>query len=139
MKILVKSILIALLAMNAVTATYGGLNLMFLPHGSGLGLPLDLLANTPFDSYFLPGLILLLSNGISSFFIGWLFITHSRHSYWMVNAQGFMLVTYIVIQVMMIDMIVPLHLICGGAGLLMILLGSLYEQLLKGRKKKLAA
>lgn len=139
MKILVKTILIALLAMNAMTATYGGLNLMLITDGSGLGLPLELLANTPFDSYFLPGLILLLSNGLSSIFIGWIFLTHSRHSYWMVNAQGFMLVTYIVVQVMMIDVIVPLHLICGGAGLLMILLGSFYEQLLKGRKKKLAA
>ncbi|MEL1244982.1 hypothetical protein AAEO56_11960 [Flavobacterium sp. DGU11] len=139
MKILVKTILIALLGMNALTATYGGLNLMLIPNGSGLGLPLELLSNTPFDSYFLPGLILLLSNGLSSIFIGWIFLTHSRHSYWMVNAQGFMLVTYIVVQVMMIDVIVPLHLICGGAGMLMILLGSFYEQLLKGRKKKLAA
>ena len=63
MKRLIKIILVFLLAINGITATYGSLNLMAYPDGSALGLPMELLSKTPFESYFLPGLILLVSNG----------------------------------------------------------------------------
>lgn len=136
MRNLVRLLIVVLLAVDGLTATYGGLCLMWFPDGSALGLPRDLLEQTPFRDYFLPGLILLLSNGISSLVIAWVFLRQSRYSYWLVNAQGFMLLTYITVQVMSIDVIVPLHIICGGTGLLLILLGSWYEYLLKERRPR---
>jgi hypothetical protein len=128
MKILTKIIVVVLLAINGLTATYGGISLMVHPDGSGLGLPLELLQDTPFGNYFIPGLLLLLTNGFSSLFIGWLFITAKHNSYWLIKVQGLLLISYIGIQVMMIDVVVPLHVICGGTGLLMIILGYLCER-----------
>lgn len=134
MKTLTKIITLALLLINGITASYGGLSLMIYPDGSGLGLPLYLLGETPFRNYFIPGLLLLLTNGLSSLFIGWLFITSKSNAYWLVKVQGLLLVSYIGIQVMMIDVIIPLHVICGGAGLLMIVLGYLCERPLRKAK-----
>ena len=57
-------ILIALLVLLAVNAFYGGISLMLAPDGSLLGMQPGWLANSPFNSYFIPGLLLLLMNGI---------------------------------------------------------------------------
>lgn len=128
MKTLTKIITLALLLINGITATYGGFSLMVYPDGSGLGLPLYLLGETPFSNYFIPGLLLLLTNGLSSLFIGWLFISSKSNAYWLIKVQGLLLVSYIGIQVMMIEVFVPLHVICSGAGLLMIILGYLCDR-----------
>lgn len=128
MKTLTKIITLALLLINGLTATYGGFILMVHPNGSGLGLPLYLLGETPFSNYFIPGLLLLLTNGLSSLFIGWLFISSKSNAYWLIKVQGLLLVSYIGIQVLMIEVFVPLHVICGGAGLFMIILGYFCER-----------
>lgn len=128
MKTLTKIIALALLLINGATATYGGISLMAYPDGSGLGLPLYLLGSTLFSSYFIPGLLLLLTNGLPSLYIGWLLISSKSNSYWLIKVQGLLLVSYIGIQVIMIDVVLPLHFICGGAGLLMIILGYLCER-----------
>lgn len=135
MKVLTKIITLALLLINGITATYGGFSLVAYPDGSDLGLPLYLLAETPFSNYFIPGLLLLVTNGLSSLFICWIFISSKSNGYWLIKVQGLLLVSYIGIQVMMIDVIVPLHVICGGAGLLMIILGYFCER--PARKAKL--
>lgn len=57
-------ILILLLVMLAVNAFYGGIGLMLAPDGSLLKMEPGWLANSPFNSYFIPGLLLLLMNGI---------------------------------------------------------------------------
>ena len=128
MKTLTRIIVLALLLINGITATYGGFSLMAFPDGSDLGLPLYLLSKTPFSSYFIPGLLLLATNGLSSLFIGWLFISSKSNTYWLIKVQGLLLVSYIGVQVLMIDVVVPLHIICGGAGLLMIVLGYMCER-----------
>lgn len=57
-------ILILLLVMLVVNAFYGGIGLMLAPDGSLLKMEPGWLANSPFNSYFIPGLLLLLMNGI---------------------------------------------------------------------------
>lgn len=49
-----------------VSAVSGALPMLLNPNGSSQGLTLEALQNTPFASYFIPGLILLLVNGIGS-------------------------------------------------------------------------
>ena len=41
-----------------------GLNLVLWPDGSGIGLPLDLLKDSPFPDFFIPGLVLFAVNGL---------------------------------------------------------------------------
>lgn len=57
-------ILIVLLALLAVNAFYGGISLMMAPDGSLLKMQPGWLENSPFKSYFIPGLLLLLMNGV---------------------------------------------------------------------------
>jgi hypothetical protein len=57
-------ILVALLVMLAINAFYGGVSLMLAPDGSLLGMKPGWLNNSPFSNYFIPGLLLLIFNGI---------------------------------------------------------------------------
>ena len=57
-------ILIVLLALLAINAFYGGISLMLAPDGSLLKMQPGWLDNSPFNSYFIPGLLLLLMNGV---------------------------------------------------------------------------
>lgn len=136
MKTLLTIIIVALLLLNGATATYGGLNLMLCPDGSSLYLPPDLLAGTPFTDYFIPGLLLLLTNGLPSLGITYFFIAKGRTGSWLVKIQGLLLCGYIIIQVLLIEVVLPLHFICGGAGLLLILCAWLLEAVSTGRHAK---
>jgi len=56
-------ILFVLLVLLAINAFYGGISLMLAPDGSLLGMQPGWLEKSPFKSYFIPGLLLLLMNG----------------------------------------------------------------------------
>ena len=59
--------LIALLILLAVGAFFGGWELMHpAADGSGMGMPLEFLKNSPFTSYFIPGLLLFVVFGVGS-------------------------------------------------------------------------
>lgn len=57
-------ILYLLLLLLAINAFYGGFSLMLAPDGSLLGMQPGWLDKTPFSSYFIPSLLLLLMNGV---------------------------------------------------------------------------
>ena len=56
----------------AIGAIAGGATLAAAPGGEGLHMPLDLIKNTPFRSYLIPGLILCFVVGGSNLIAGWL-------------------------------------------------------------------
>jgi len=64
-----KLILIGLLGFLSLGAFYGGIVLIFSPDGSFFNMPLDLLSNSPFKTFFIPGIILLITFGIFPFFV----------------------------------------------------------------------
>lgn len=57
-------LLIFLLFFNAAGAYYGGALLMASPSGDRLHMTTDQLQDSPFHDFFIPGLILLLFNGV---------------------------------------------------------------------------
>lgn len=59
-----QSILIALLGFLSLGAFYGGIVLIISPDGSFFNMPTELISNSPFKSYFIPGIILLTTFGI---------------------------------------------------------------------------
>jgi hypothetical protein len=66
---------LALEAVLGIGALAGGLILMLAPRGEILPLPLSALAGSPFDTYFVPGLILFGVLGFGPFFaarLAWL-------------------------------------------------------------------
>ena len=56
--------LVALLAIQGVSGLLGGVGLIADPGGQAVGLPLEWLRGSPFDDYFVPGLVLLTVLGI---------------------------------------------------------------------------
>ncbi len=57
-------LLIFLLFFNAIGAFYGSISMLLDPSGSKLQMPLERLEGSPFHDYFMPGVILLLVNGV---------------------------------------------------------------------------
>jgi len=64
-----KSILISLLGFLSLGAFYGGIVLIISPDGSFFNMPSDLLSNSPFKSFLIPGIILLTTFGIFPIFV----------------------------------------------------------------------
>ena len=64
-----KNLLIILLGFLSVGAFYGGIGFLIHPDGSLLQMPVEVLANSPFRSFFSPGIILLSTFGIFPAFV----------------------------------------------------------------------
>jgi hypothetical protein len=101
----------ALLLLNGAGAIYGGLGLITDPTGSKLQMPLSYLDNSPFNSYLIPGIILLAVNGIFSFACLAALLFRYRRSHLLVLIQGILLSGWIMVQVIMLKMFyAPMHL-----------------------------
>ncbi len=62
-----------------ITAALGGFGLVSDPSGIKMDLPLDLLKKSPFTDYFIPGLVLLIVNGVGNALAG--IVTFLRNPY----------------------------------------------------------
>lgn len=118
-----KTVSSVLLLFNGIGALYGGWNLMLHPDGSSIQLSQDWLQHTPFNDYFIPGIILFVANGLFSFFALASILFNFSNPPFIVMAQGCILLGWIVIQILMIQTVYFLHIIMGGTGLLLILFG----------------
>jgi hypothetical protein len=123
MKTLLKFIAAALLLFNGVGALYGGGNLILHPDGSSIQLTLDWLKHTPFSDYFIPGIVLFVANGLFSFIALAAMLLKVKNYAWLVMAEGAILTGWIVIQILMIQTVYFLHIVMGGVGLALLLVG----------------
>jgi hypothetical protein len=112
-----------LLLFNGFAALYGGWNLVRQPDGSSLGMSVSLLAHTPFHNFLIPGIILLISNGIASIvaFIG--ILIKPRKFTWLVWAQGLILIVWLLVQLILIETLHPLQFILGAVGAALVFIG----------------
>lgn len=129
MKTFLNIIIFMLLILNGVGAIYGGSNLIMQPDGSGLGFTTDLLANTIFPDFLIPGIVLFIANGLCSLWVSMAVVLNYKNNAWFVMAQGAILAGWIIIQVIMLQTIYPLHIIMGSMGFALILLGWLQHRL----------
>ncbi|MCU0359311.1 MAG: hypothetical protein MUF75_01130 [Bacteroidia bacterium] len=121
----IKIAAVVLLLFNGIGALYGGLHLLLHPDGSSLGISKDWLKHSPFDSFFLPALVLILVNGVFNFFTLWQLVFNKPGSGLFVLAQGALLSGWILIQVVMLQMVYFLHYTLGGVGFALMLSGYL--------------
>ena len=86
-------------AFVGVGALVGGLGLALDPSGESLGIPLELLEETPFATYLVPGIILFAVNGLGS--LAGAVASFARHQYAgkAAMALGAFLVAWILVQV----------------------------------------
>ncbi len=94
-----------------IGAVAGGFGLVSAPNGSALGIPLELLEHSPFQDYFIPGLVLLVVNGLGNLAGGILTLRRSRTAGEVAIALGTFLVLWIVLQVAFFRTVSWLHVV----------------------------
>lgn len=117
-------IAIILLLFNASSALFGGWTLMSDPSGDSLDMPLRFLEHSPFDDFLVPGIILFVAIGLLSFLFAVMVLLKFMNYSWLVILQGFILLGWLIIQIIMIrDFYGPLHILYISAGILLISTG----------------
>ena len=125
-------ILYLLLLLLAINAFYGGISLMLAPDGSLLGMQPGWLDKTPFSSYFIPGLLLLMMNGVlpllalfglitkNRTWFGWLNIYRNTYWGWTFSVySGIITNIWIIVQQLMAEYFI-LQTIIAAVGLLIL-------------------
>jgi hypothetical protein len=111
------------LAFLSITAIWGANLLMQDPTGRPMDIPVSLLQHSPFHSFFIPGMILLVSNGLLplAFTVATAFrkLPYSR---W-IAFQGCVLFGWISIEVIMLREVVWLHYVYWGLALVLVACG----------------
>lgn len=117
-------IAIILLLFNAISALFGGWGLISDPSGETLEMPLRFLEHSPFENFLVPGIILFITNGLFSLLFAVMVLLKFMNYSWLVIFQGFILVGWLIIQIIMIrDFYGPLHVHYFSVGLLLIATG----------------
>ena len=117
-------IAIILLLFNAISALLGGWGLMSDPSGETLEMPLRFLDHSPFEDFLVPGIILFITNGLFSLLFAVMALLKFMNYSWLVIFQGFILVGWLIIQIIMIrEFYGPLHVLYLSVGLLLISTG----------------
>ena len=110
-------------AFIGVGAVAGGLGLALDPSGEGLGIPLDLLEETPFATFLIPGIVLFAVNGLGS--LTGAIASFARHRYagHAATALGAFLIAWILVQVYWFAGFHWLHWLYLGLGIVELALG----------------
>jgi len=111
-------------------AVGGGLALVLEPSGSYLGIPLELLKSSPFSTYLVPGIVLLMVNGVGSLVGAAASFTRNRFAGETAMTLGVFLVAWIMLQVYWFAGFHWLHALYLGLGLLEFVLGWLLRKAL---------
>jgi hypothetical protein len=114
-----------LLAVTGISAMLGGAALIIDSSGSSLKLPVELLNNTPFASYLLPGLVLFVAVGVLSLAAFFLLLGEAKNFPTLVFYQGVILTGWIMAQIYLLPLTHVLQLFFGLTGIALMLCGSL--------------
>jgi hypothetical protein len=116
--------LIAAVLFQGLSAFGGGIALVAAPSGALLGIPLSVLAGSPFGSYLLPGLVLLTALGILPLLVSWGLWERRIWSWYGSVIVGIALIIWIFVQIRMIGYgnDPPLQTIYGALGVIILAL-----------------
>ena len=119
----IRIISICLMLLVSVNALVAGYLFIIDPSGSKLQISLSTLKNSPFDDFFVPGVILFIVNGVLNLLAAVFAIFQWRDWGQFVFFQGALLSGWIVVQVVMLRELYFLHYILGGIGLVLTVFG----------------
>lgn len=117
-----KTILFILICFVGLTATISGLLMISKHNGEILGLSPSLLEQTPFDNFFIPGILLTVLVGVVNLVAVFFNIQRHVNRYNWAIAGGVMITGWIIIQMILIQTAHWLHFIYLGMGVFIILL-----------------
>jgi hypothetical protein len=117
---IIRYALVVLQIFVGITAILGGFGLVSDPSGTKMNIPLELLKNSPFTNYLIPGLVLLLVIGVGHVVGG--IITFLRHRYTgnLAVFFGAFLALYMITEVWFIGLVnfsQPLYFVLGAVEL----------------------
>lgn len=106
----VKMVLFLTHLLVGVLALFGGWAGMSVPNGP-FGISTDMLANSPFDNFFIPGLVLFVMVGLGQLFSAGFFIFRSRYQAYVSGFFSGVLLVWLIVQVWMLQVIEILHVV----------------------------
>lgn len=117
-----KALLFILISFIALTATLSGLFMISNPEGGIMNLQLELLKNSPFKNFLMPGILLTVIVGGTNLLAVYYNIQRHPGRYNWAMAGGLMISGWIIIQMILINAVSWLHFIYLGTGLLIVLI-----------------
>lgn len=116
--------LIILVIFQGVSGVFGGAGLIIDPSGKSLQIPLEWLNGSPFDNYFIPGIVLFFVLGITLLIISFGLIKRKYWSWYRSLFLGFALIIWILVEIIVIGYQAdpPLQLIYGIVGVAILML-----------------
>lgn len=119
----VRIVAIAALAFLGLSGIVGAIPLLLHPTGEPWRMPQSLLQYSPFHSYVIPGIILLVANGLLGLWVLWLAVRrHARYGRW-VAAHGCVLLGWLAVEVAMLRLVVWPHYFYGAIALALVVSG----------------
>ena len=86
-------------------------------------MPQSLLQYSPFRSYLVPGIILLIANGLFSVWALWLTVSRRPGYGWWVIVQGVVLLGWLIVEVAMLRLMVWPHCLYGAVAMVLVISG----------------
>lgn len=126
-----KKLIVFLLLFTAINALVAGALFVWEPSGSAMGMDVSYLGPSPFDNYFIPGMVLFFVNGVLNIVAAMTTLRNHRWANRLVVLQGILLVGWILAQVWMVRDINLLHAIMFIVGVTLMILA--YR---KGRRER---
>ena len=116
---------IILLVILGLGGVYGGWLLIIDSSGDKMQFPLELLDKTPFHNYLIPGIILILANGLLTLFIALMVILKMKYWNWAILLQGCILIGWLTIELLLNpDFFVPfMHYSFYIIGIILVVMG----------------
>lgn len=118
-----------------LSAIMGAIPLLMHPAGKPWTMPQSLLQYSPFHSYLIPGIILLVANGFLSLWALWLTVRrHSGYGWW-VAAQGCVLLGWLIGEIVFLRLVMWAQYLYSAVALLLVFSGiALARQRVKGTR-----
>lgn len=117
-------VLFALHIFVGIGAVGGGLVPIIDPQ-TPLGMPVEVLKNSPFSNYLIPGIILFTIIGLGNIFSAIMFHFKTRLQGYISSIFSWALVIWIVVQCIMINAVAFLHVLFFGIGLVQAIIAML--------------
>jgi len=128
-------LLILLMIFQTFSALFGGVQLILDPSGMSLQMPVSWLQNSPFENYFIPGIILTLLLGLFPGFItfclvfkpfrqhkGLFNIYPDKYFAWTYSVYlGIMLMIWITVQIAMVGYGHPIQTVYAALGIILLI------------------
>ena len=118
-----KIITLVLLCFNGISAIIGGGFLIADPLGTKMGLTVNLLRHSAFHNFLVPGILLMLFNGVLSLVALVFTVFNYSKAHWLIIGQGAISFAWIIAELLIIKDLSPMHLIFGAIAVVLLICG----------------